>query len=264
MGFFDLKAICGVCNEEVGLNRFKIKKSNAWLCPSCLKQAGGAMVINVNKITVEEIQAIIQEKESKLGDDPMSRAENMYNYCKENKFGSGFNEKWGIKHFKVLQDNLFRGEKVLMTFIGLHNYISTTKHDSNYAYAITNKRIIFGQKSLTGEKFKAVNHERINDITFNKGIIFGVLTIDTPQEKFTIALDSASGSCPAHIPAPQSGSSGASATGAIRSRMCLWHEPCVSSCSQRGSYEHAQQVAAHHTCLIVTDDLAPQVTIHHK
>ena len=194
MGFFDRKAICGVCNEEVGLNRFKIRKSNAWLCPSCLKQVGGATRINVNKITIEEIKAIIQEKEDKLGDDPMSRAENMYNYCKENKFGSGFNEKWGVKHFKVLQDNLIRGEKVLMTFIGLHNYQSTTKHDNNYAYAITNKRILFGQKSLTGEKFKAVNHEKINDISFKKGMIFGVLTIDTPQEKFNIALDSASAS----------------------------------------------------------------------
>lgn len=194
MGFFDRKATCGVCDEEIGLNRFKIKKSGAWLCPSCLKQAGGATVINVNKITIEEIKEIIQEKEDKLGDDPMSRAENMYNYCKENKFGSGFNEKWGVKHFKVLQDNLIRSEKVLMTFIGLHNYQSATKHDSNYAYAITNKRILFGQKSLTGEKFKAVNHERINDITFEKGIVFGVLTIDTPQEKFNIALDKASAS----------------------------------------------------------------------
>ncbi|MGR5913905.1 hypothetical protein ACT7DA_10890 [Bacillus pacificus] len=25
------------------------------------------------------------------------------------------------------------------------------KHDRNFAYAITNKRIMFGQKSLTGE-----------------------------------------------------------------------------------------------------------------
>ena len=173
-------------------NRFKLKKSDAWLCPNCLKQAGGATAINVNKITVEEIQAILQKKEEKLGDDPMSRAENMYRYCKENKFGSGFNEKWGVKHFKVLQDNLIRGEKVLMTFIGLHNYQSATKHDSNYAYAITNKRILFGQKSITGEKFKAVNHERINDITFDKGLVFGVLTIDTPQEIFNIALDKAS------------------------------------------------------------------------
>ncbi|MGN7297147.1 PH domain-containing protein [Ferdinandcohnia sp. SAFN-114] len=194
VGFFDRKATCSVCNKEVGLNRFKIKKSDAWLCPSCLEEAGGAMAINVNKITVEEIKAIIQEKEDKLGDDPMSRAENMYQYCKENKFGSGFNEKWGVKHFKVLPDNLIRGEKVLMTFIGLHNYQSPTKHDSNYAYAITNKRILFGQKSFAGEKFKAVNHEKINDISFEKGMIFGILTIDTPQEKFNIALDSASAS----------------------------------------------------------------------
>ncbi|KZE39852.1 hypothetical protein AV656_00745 [Bhargavaea cecembensis] len=194
MGFFDLKAICGVCNDEVGLNRVKVKRSNAWLCPSCLKKVGGAMAININKTTIDEINAIIQDKEDKLGDDPFSRAENMYKFCKENNFGSGFNEKWGVKHFKVLQDNLIRGEKVLMTFIGLHNYQTTTKHDSNYAYAITNKRIIFGQKSLTGEKFKAVNHERINDVSFNKGMIFGVLTIDTPQEKFNIALDSSSAS----------------------------------------------------------------------
>lgn len=192
MGFFDLKVICGVCNEEVGLNRFKLKQSDAWICPSCLKKAGGATNINVNKVTVEEISAIINKKEEKLGDDPMSHAENMYQFCVDNNFGSGFNKNWGIKHFKVLQENLIQGEKVLMTFIGLHNYKSVTKHDNNYAYAITNKRIIFGQKSMTGEKFKAVNHEKINDITFNKGVAFGVLTIDTPQEKFNVALDSAS------------------------------------------------------------------------
>ncbi|MBD8036747.1 PH domain-containing protein [Solibacillus sp. A46] len=192
MGFFDLKATCGVCDQQVELNRFKLKKSNAWICPSCLKEAGGATRINVNKVTVEEVKAIIQEKEDKLGDDPMSRAENMYQYCVDNQFGSGFNQSWGVKHFKVLQDNLIRDEKVLMTFIGLHNYNSVTKHDSNYAYAITNKRILFGQKSMTGEKFKAVNHERINDISFEKGMVFGVLTIDTPQEKFKVGLDSGS------------------------------------------------------------------------
>ena len=34
------------------------------------------------------------------------------------------------------------------------------KHDRNFAYAITNKRIMFGQKSLTGEKFKSVAYEK--------------------------------------------------------------------------------------------------------
>ncbi|WML26266.1 PH domain-containing protein [Neobacillus sp. OS1-33] len=193
MGFFDRKAICGVCSNEVGLNRYKVKKSDAWVCPGCVKQAGGFSVVNVNKVTVEEIKAIIDAKAEKRGDDPMNSAEGMYRYCVENKFGSGFNEKWGIKHFGILENNLIKGEKVLMTFIGLHNYVSVTKHDNNYAYAITNKRIMFGQKqTISGEKFKAIAYERINDISFETGMMFGVLTIDTPQEKFNIALDKGS------------------------------------------------------------------------
>ncbi|WMW41282.1 PH domain-containing protein (plasmid) [Bacillus cereus] len=119
----------------------------------------------------------------------MSCAEGMYQFCIDNKFGSGFNEKWGVKHFKVLEDNLMNGEKIHMTYIGMHDYQSTTKHDGNYAYAITNKRIMFGQKTMTGEKFKAVDHERINDISFETGMWFGFLTIDTPQEKIKVALD---------------------------------------------------------------------------
>jgi hypothetical protein len=189
MGFFALKVVCGVCENEVGLNRYKVKKSDAWICPTCLKKAGGMLAVNVNKTTIEEIKAITDAKDAKIAGDPMSTAEGMYQYCLDNKFGSGFNKSWGVKHFGVLENNLINGEEVLMTFIGLHNFVSTTKHDSNYAYAITNKRIIFGQKSMTGEKFKSVAHERINDITFEKGMVFGILTIDTPQEKFKVGLD---------------------------------------------------------------------------
>ncbi|SFE91957.1 protein of unknown function [Bacillus sp. OV194] len=189
MGFFSLKAVCGVCENEVGLNRYKIKKSNAWICPDCLKKAGGVAAINVNKVSIEEIKGLIDAKNAKLAGDPMSTAEGMYQYCLDHKYGSGFNKSWGVKHFGVLENNLMSGEHVLMTFIGLHNFESTTKHDNNYAYAISNKRIIFGQKSITGEKFKAVAHEKINDITFEKGLVFGVLTIDTPQEKFKVGLD---------------------------------------------------------------------------
>jgi hypothetical protein len=189
MGFFDLKTICGVCGREVGLNRYKVKKSNTWICPDCVKEVGGLVVANVGKTTIEELKTIIAAKAERLGDDPMSKAEGMYQYCVDNNFGKGFNEKLGLKHFGVLENNLMKGERVLMTFIGLHNYISTTKHDNNYAYAITNKRIMFGQKTVTGSKFKAVAFERINDITFETGMVFGVLTIDTPQEKFNVALD---------------------------------------------------------------------------
>ncbi|WP_321993275.1 DUF4428 domain-containing protein [Clostridium butyricum] len=63
MGFFDLKAICGICNREVGLNRYKIKKSDTWICPECLKRAGGITSVNVSKLTLEEIQHILSQKD---------------------------------------------------------------------------------------------------------------------------------------------------------------------------------------------------------
>ncbi|WP_150541927.1 DUF4428 domain-containing protein, partial [Clostridium perfringens] len=88
MGFFDLKATCSVCNNEVGLNRFKVKKYNAWICPKCLKKAGGTTNINVSKMTIEEIKKIIEEKQSNIEKrksliekDPLSTAEGMYKYC---------------------------------------------------------------------------------------------------------------------------------------------------------------------------------------
>ncbi|PDZ37676.1 hypothetical protein CN520_16245 [Bacillus cereus] len=188
MVFFK-KAVCGICDTKVGLNRYKILKSDAWLCPDCFHKAGGLGVVSVSTDTIEELKATIDAKVAKLAEDPLSCAEGMYQFCIDNKFGSGFNEKWGVKHFKVLEDNLMNGEKIHMTYIGMHDYQSSTKHDGNYAYAITNKRIMFGQKTMTGEKFKAVDHEKINDISFETGMWFGFLTIDTPQEKIKVALD---------------------------------------------------------------------------
>lgn len=146
-------------------------------------------VVSVSTDTIEELKVTIDAKIAKLAEDPLSCAEGMYQFCIDNKFGSGFNEKWGVKHFKVLEDNLMNGEKIHMTYIGMHDYQSTTKHDGNYAYAITNKRIMFGQKTMAGEKFKAVDHKKINDISFETGMLFGFLTIDTPQEKIKVALD---------------------------------------------------------------------------
>ncbi|MGU8907281.1 PH domain-containing protein [Clostridium perfringens] len=200
MGFFDLKATCSVCNNEVGLNRFKVKKSNAWICPKCLKKAGGTTNINVSKMTIEEIKKIIEEKQSNIEKrksliekDPLSTAEGMYKYCLDNKFGSGWNEKWGIKHFKLIEENLLPNEEVKMVFIGLHNYISSTKHDGNFAYAITNKRIIMAQKKqITGENFQTISLDNINDITFKSGVLLGILTVDTIKETFNIGLDKGS------------------------------------------------------------------------
>ncbi len=120
----------------------------------------------------------------------MNTADEMYKYAVEKGFGTGWNKTWGVKHFNVIERNLMPKEQVLMTFIGLHNYISVSKHDGNFAYAITNKRFIMGQKHLLfGEKIQTVYLEYINDITFKSGIALGTLTIDTIKEIFNVGMD---------------------------------------------------------------------------
>lgn len=124
--------------------------------------------------------------------DSLNSAESMYQYCVDNKCGTGMNRKWGVKHFLLVQKALQPDEEVLMCFIGLHNYVSSTKHDQNFAYALTNKRFIMAQQKLVGENLQSVYLDNLNDITFSSGIVFGVLTFDTIRERFNIAVDKVS------------------------------------------------------------------------
>ena len=84
----------------------------------------------------------------------MRTAEEMYQYCIDHNFGEGMNKKWGIKHFSLIERALKDDESPIMCFIGLHNYVSPTKHDNNFAYAITNKRILIAQQNLSVRHFR--------------------------------------------------------------------------------------------------------------
>ncbi|WP_312906834.1 hypothetical protein [Tissierella praeacuta] len=74
----------------------------------------------------------------------MRTAKEMYEYCLQNKFGQGFNQKWGVKHFSVIEDNLLPDEEVVMTFIGMHTSEGQKNTEGYYAYAITDKRLLMG------------------------------------------------------------------------------------------------------------------------
>lgn len=52
----------------------------------------------------------------------MRTAEEMYSYCIDNGYGKGLTRNWGIKHFRVIEENLYEAEEVLMTFIGLKDF----------------------------------------------------------------------------------------------------------------------------------------------
>lgn len=119
----------------------------------------------------------------------MRTAEEMVQFCDENNTGEGMTANWRLKHFKVVENQLKEDEEVLVAFIGLKNYESLSKHEQNWAYAITNKRIIIGQKGLIGEKVDVISLRDLNDVSFKKGMIYGILTIDTIKEKFNVGLD---------------------------------------------------------------------------
>lgn len=125
----------------------------------------------------------------------LKTAEEMHQYCVDNNLGTGTGKGWAIKHFDLLIQNLKPGEEIYCVFIGLHNYKSMTKHDGNFAYAMTNKRCIMAQHKIFGATVQSVNIENINDITMSKtgfasvGMGLGTVCIDTYKETFNVGVN---------------------------------------------------------------------------
>ena len=72
MGFFDLKAECGVCGKTVGMNRYQVKKDNAWCCPDCFKKAqngaNGPRVFFIQNITLMELKTLVNDPYAAVGE----------------------------------------------------------------------------------------------------------------------------------------------------------------------------------------------------
>lgn len=119
----------------------------------------------------------------------MRTADEMYRYCTENGFGQGLTKDWSRKHFAVIAHALLPDETVRMAFIGLHNFVSMTETDGNYAYAVTDRRIICAQQKVVGEILVSIEWKNINDITMETHTLMGTLLIDTYKETFGVGLD---------------------------------------------------------------------------
>lgn len=123
----------------------------------------------------------------------MRTAQEMYDYCLTNNYGQGLTKKWVLKHFDLIADTLQPTEDVKMCFIGLHNYVSPTKHDQNFAFAITDKRFIIAQKRVIGQAIQTVMLDQINDVTYASGVIFATITFDTLKERFNVGVNKSVG-----------------------------------------------------------------------
>ena len=99
MGLFSKNPICSVCHEECDYPKYQLGDGN-WLCQDCLKDA------KLNKADLKNLS--VSDIKGKINDqkDQDNLAVSMYRYAVENKFGSGWNETWGIKHFSVIAEHL--------------------------------------------------------------------------------------------------------------------------------------------------------------
>lgn len=123
----------------------------------------------------------------------MKTAKEMYKYCLIHNYGEGLIQSWSLKHFGLIEETLRPDEDVKMCFIGFHNYQSMSKHDQNFAYAITNKRIIMAQKKLIGQTVQSVLLDNINDVTYTSGLVFAIITVDTIKERFNVGVTASVG-----------------------------------------------------------------------
>lgn len=121
----------------------------------------------------------------------LKTANEMYRYSCDNGFGAGFGKNWGNKNFLLLEKKMNSDEASFLTFVGLHRFHSMSAHQRNFAYAITNQRIIMGQVRSFGRiRLESIPLNAIMNISFDNDKDIGVMKILLPDDAITIGMGS--------------------------------------------------------------------------
>jgi len=113
----------------------------------------------------------------------------MYQYSCDNGFGSGFGKSWGLKNFRIVESRLEPGESAFLTFVGLHRFHSMSAHMRNFAYAITDRRILMGQsRSFWRTRFESVPLNAILNLSFDSENTIAVMKIMLEKDAVTIGM----------------------------------------------------------------------------
>ncbi len=90
------------------------------------------------------------------------------------------------KHSEIVEKHLNPGEKVIYAFAGQKNDLWYDLFSTS-AIAITNKRILIGQKRVVfGYYLNSITPDLFNDMQVYEGLIWGKITIDTVKEEVVI------------------------------------------------------------------------------
>lgn len=118
----------------------------------------------------------------------MRTATEMFDYCKTLGLFSSSDRNWSLNLFSVIENKLTEEEKVSVCFIGIRNKQFQTKSDGFFAYALTNKRFIIGQKKIFRDYTQVIGLNNIESINVTTGVTNSVLIIDTLDRSIEIVL----------------------------------------------------------------------------
>ena len=112
----------------------------------------------------------------------------VYKKVKEFKERYPMTIAWRLKsHSKVINLHLNPGEEVKYAFAAQKND-NALDIITTYVIALTNKRILLGQKRLLfGYFFTAITPDMFNDMQVKSGIIWGKVCIDTVKEEVILS-----------------------------------------------------------------------------
>ena len=113
----------------------------------------------------------------------------MYQYSCDNGFGRGFGQGWGLRNFQVVERRLEPGGAAFLTFEGLHRFRSMSAHQRNFAYAVTDRRILMGQsRSFWRTRFESVPLNAVQNLSFDSGDSIGVMKIMLEGDAVTVGM----------------------------------------------------------------------------
>ena len=129
-----------------------------------------------------------------LQQEKLRTAEEMYAYSRDHKFGTGFGRNWGIQNFRLIEKKLEKDESAFLTFVGLHEFRSMSCHQRNFAYAITDRRILMGQVRTFGRiRFHSAPLNEIQNISFDNENSIGVMKVMLSNSAVTIGVSQETG-----------------------------------------------------------------------
>lgn len=119
----------------------------------------------------------------------LKTAGEMYQYSCDHGFGTGFSRNGSLRNFRIVEEKLESGEVAFLTFTGLHRFRSMSQHQRNFAYAITDRRILMGQsRSFWRTRFESVPLNAILNLSFDSDNTIAVMKIMLEKDAVTIGM----------------------------------------------------------------------------